>query len=354
MNNKGLTFIEVMMAVAIFGIMALTFTSAIGAFSKIDKQEVDRLQMMEIAREVTEVIKGVNISYNLSWDIKDIKEYIDILISDHDSKYPYYEIEYDFKEIVPSGRMLTVVVSDPEDSDRRCTLVSWLPNSSIITDPISTTNNMPSDKIQPSMWIDSRDRLANDKKFGWHFDMKQGAPDEVYKIISGVSVGAGMALYYLRMYTTFDFTINLYYDPRKFNSNNDTNKAGIVFIDDHTKIEYRALMGFSNKNQVTNLQLARRLPNQQHPTVIASKNFSPGIVAGKKYYLQTEVNGADVTINFGDYDQDNKKRLIDSLSSTITATTSQYKIGIIDCTSGSNNVIFSFPSSQGLGDDCDF
>ncbi|MEG6616269.1 type II secretion system protein [Peptococcaceae bacterium 1198_IL3148] len=57
LNNKGMTLVEVMMAVAVFGIILLLVTQMANASSRLTTDNIEQMQMAAVAHNVAEDIK---------------------------------------------------------------------------------------------------------------------------------------------------------------------------------------------------------------------------------------------------------------------------------------------------------
>lgn len=127
-DDRGMTLIEIMMALAVFGIVMITFISAVRGFSRITADNLDQLRMIELARVETEKYKaGIKDSNFVAPSNDPNKDY-----SPLGTPEQKYGIRY---QLSPSngGQMLTVTVGpagsipDPTDPESYV-LVSWLPS----------------------------------------------------------------------------------------------------------------------------------------------------------------------------------------------------------------------------------
>ncbi len=126
-DNRGMTLIEIMMALAVFGMMMITFASAVRGFSSITADNLEQLRMMELARVETEKYKaGIKDSNFVAPSNDPNKDY-----SPFGTPEQKYGISYQTSPL-NDGQMLTVTVgpagSIPDPTDPLSyVLVSWLP-----------------------------------------------------------------------------------------------------------------------------------------------------------------------------------------------------------------------------------
>ncbi|MCF8009765.1 MAG: prepilin-type N-terminal cleavage/methylation domain-containing protein [Clostridiales bacterium] len=121
-NNKGMTLVEVMMAVAVLGLIILFATQMSTTSSKITGENTDRMDMMEIAREAAEEIRA---KYNGGTSFTTPEK------DDYYIKYKTNEDQYSEGEeiVMDSGNSLTlsIIVSETPGSSNTYKLVIWLP-----------------------------------------------------------------------------------------------------------------------------------------------------------------------------------------------------------------------------------
>ena len=134
-DNRGMTLLEVMMAVAVFGIILVFVTQMTNTSSRIAADNSDQVRMMELARAEAERIKANPSDYELLDGINKTINYT----PDGEKIEQTYAIKYQ-KEVINdsiSGQMLKIIVGsvgDPaspnpleEDNYENYVLVTWLP-----------------------------------------------------------------------------------------------------------------------------------------------------------------------------------------------------------------------------------
>ena len=130
-DNRGMTLIEIMMALTLFGLIMLTFSSAVRGFSSITADNLDQLRMMELARVETEKYKaGIEGSDSRK------KDYSPLGTPGHK-----FGISYRVSTL-NDGHMLTVTVGPAgaipvPDDPLSYVLVSWLPPSLTPAPPLA-------------------------------------------------------------------------------------------------------------------------------------------------------------------------------------------------------------------------
>lgn len=133
-NNRGLTLIEIMMAVAVFGIMIVFISQTAGTTERLKAGNFDQVRMMELARLETEKYKAGNYT----------PAYADIAYPPGTTEQKYgvkYETIY---PVNAPGKLLRITVgppgSPPDPSNpENYVLVSWLQPGQLQFDNINYT-----------------------------------------------------------------------------------------------------------------------------------------------------------------------------------------------------------------------
>lgn len=135
-NNKGMTLVEIMMAVAVLGVALLFVINMTNTSSRVLAGNSDQVRMMELARAQAEtILAGVPFTSPTNKEIK----YPFGSGSSSDPAEKVYAIQYNTDSAgcdVIGGTILTVTVgsvsnnvSTPLDIENHnnCTLVTWIP-----------------------------------------------------------------------------------------------------------------------------------------------------------------------------------------------------------------------------------
>jgi len=335
-NNKGLTLIEIMMALAVFGIIIVVFATSIGAYHRINAGNLDEMRMIELARAVTESIKGDPDMYSVTDNTYDPAEVAD-------TGYPYktdspeqtYSVKiYKPSIAAPSGKMLKVTVGpkdspDPDNETENYTLVSWLPDTKIKAD--TERINEETEPYEGSSW----NNTSNNEPSKWTFS----ATDGIFNKPEGA--GSEKLIYYEgRTYKTFDYMV--YPEIKDALDNKKSSGIAILSAQDITKYYIFCLYN----------EHADKLVYGTEKDLFESGNYT--FELNKQYYLEV-IGKSDnsLTLKFGECDADKKPlppvfEYVDYSTSGFYNSGNEYYLGLYDDTSGSK-VVFTLPKDTILG-----
>lgn len=349
-NNKGVTLVEIMMALAVFGIVMLVFASAIRGYSRINSDNLDRMRMAELARAITEVVKADPDNYP-----GDGIDYSVPCLPAGDS-HPKYAASYmKIKDSTGLGEILKITVGpegeDPSSHPDRFVLVGWLPNTGegFVPTPDPGTGGL-SDPYNPENWIYSNGDSYNENDGYWYI-----LPGGISRTSKG-GTGQGTEertnyIFYKSPFNTFDFTVNLVFDKLSSVQNSGTGIVLKIYDDesyDTDKYIYY-MYGDHKKDPKVSLNFIKVTQNGSEVQPGFPIDTDVPLTTSNKYYLRAIMNpGGSLTLKFGLCDQPGNPQSPASsvdVASFNPSLSSDYLLGLFDETPGSVNSVFTISSS---------
>lgn len=347
-NNRGITLVEIMMALAVFGIVLAVFASAIRGYSRINSDNLDQMRMAELARAITELIKAGPDKYpeNGTYDSY-------LLAGD---SHPKYAVSYDMNEDTGTdlGKILKVTVGpegeDPSSHLDRFVLVSWLPDTGVVPTPDPGTGGL-SDPYNPENWIYSNGDPYKEDDGYWDI-----SPDGISRTPKG-GTGQGKEeeanyIFYKSPFNTFDFTVNLEF--KKLSSVQNSGTGIVLKIYDgesyNTDKYVYYMYGEHTKDPKVFLNFIKVTPGGSEVQPGFPVDTGVPLTTSNKYYLQAIMNpGGSLTLKFGLCDQSGNPQPPASsvdIASFNPSLSSDYLLGLFDETAGSVNPIFTISSAN--------
>ncbi|SFR02819.1 type IV pilus modification PilV family protein [Desulfoscipio geothermicus] len=363
LNSKGMTLVELMMAIAVLGLFLVTCSQVYSFVSRYDADTLDRVRMAEMARAEIEKIKGGNYA-TVSGD----KDYTtgedETVLSIPEQKY-YVDYEplitgepYNpapdtiYKVIVgPAGSL-----PDPGDPDTYI-LAGWEPPE-VEPDIVVLNPLAPTDPYKPGNWVDDDGDPYSEHNWGV-------TDDGIFRKHRG-GTGSGLEdqtnyLYYKKEFNIFDFTTYSVYH----NISQNNTGTGLTFKNGTDRyVFYMTNGGENNRNHhpVIYLNFVKNGVNQDTDTfpyntglILRSEDLYPD--DNEKYYLRAvgAVDGT-LTLQFG-YFADGVLQQPDPVFEKVFPApyfdpSLDYYLGLYDETAGSTNSTFQIPSAAGGEDDC--
>jgi prepilin-type N-terminal cleavage/methylation domain-containing protein len=351
-NKKGMTLIEIMMAVAVFGILLATSAQVYAFVTKYDSETVDQMKMSEIARAELERIKGGGYATGTGKVVDGFVIEYDPEITEVSGQEPQPEPGTIYKILVcPSG-----ITPNPENSDTLI-LAGWVPPK--VAPVIYIPSDSPADPTEPAP---SQPYAAENWIYDNYEDYSQN--DGIWNVdqegISRVSTSAGQGnsdefyLYYKEPFTDFDFIVYPEYSKLKSNSPTGHKGTGITFKTKETDVnltETRYDYYMYERDGNFNLRL------EQDGTEVFDIPTSISASTNQKYYIRATHSEGTLTLDFGTVDADNNisrpEQLMPTVYDNFLDTSKEYLVGLYDSTANDINSTFQLQSaSGGTGEDC--
>jgi len=353
-----MTLPEIMIALAVFGIVLVVFTSAAKFYGSLNAGNLDRLRMMELARSITELIKAdAENNYENNYpEGGGTNPSVPYLVTGDAA--PRYAVNYSMEEDTGTGlgKYLKITVgpenSDPVASAGNFVLVSWLPHVVDTGESTYTPTPVYSSPYDPEMWVEVDDSGNTYDSDNWVIS------EEGISRTTGGGPETTHYIYYNTIYNTFDFTSYIEFEKIKSTQNTGT---GIVFKTDTDDPEpdryiFNIYNGGNNQYPTVSLNFTKNGNVQSGFPVDTEIPIS--IVSDPdacKYYLQaTGDAGGTLTLKFGLCDDNGEQLEPEETFEGIPFDPSRdYLLGLFDETAEQTNSTFTISSSSSLAqDDC--
>ncbi|WP_066638204.1 type IV pilus modification PilV family protein [Desulfolucanica intricata] len=334
-NQKGMTFIEVMMAIAVLGLFLTTCARVYSFVSRYDADTLERLRMAELAEAKMESIKADPAGYP-----QDDTNPITATTPDRT-----YSVLYEIPEEKPEMRKITVGPegSGPDElrdsfSPSNYVLVSWIPPH-VTPNVVELSSEAPVNPYKPGNWVDPDNNDYDPKN--WNV-----APSGISRIATGGGGGGPVELtksiYYKTPFDTFNYIT--YTEFTKLTSKS-ADATGITF---KTAAEnpdvYIFYMYNGNKQDEFWLSFTKNGVVQEGFPI--DTNIPIDTFNNTKYYFKAiGAEDGSLKLDFGfvdDSDVLNSKIPPVQYPPSYLDTSVNYLLGLYDSTSGDINSVFFY------------
>lgn len=369
-DNSGMTLIEIMMAIAVFGLIIIMFTSAVSGYYRVNNGNLEYTRMAELARAELEKIKA-----GAAGSLPDATPF--------DAYYPpgstpanaeqVYTAIY-ANEVIsdagypnPTGQFVKIAVaprgsSNPFTDPEGYVLVSWLPSTAVDPHPEGSVPQAPAQPYVPGNWVDIGTNPYNQQ----YWDVSE---DGITRSTVG-GTGHGLEdttnyIFYNYPFKTFDYTT---YSTFSDISNNNTGTGLAIKKDTDLYVFYMTNGGGTNRNNppIITLNFAKNTSAENPGDLPDTFPYNTGVILrsadlyspAETYYLRA-IGAPDGTLtlsfgiyNPGDVENPHAEKFTIAFPAPYFDPTSNHMVGLFDETSGSTNSTFRLPSNPGDNSDC--
>jgi len=335
-NSKGMTLIEIMIAIAILGIILTTFAQVYSFVNKYDNQTIDLLKMAELAQDELENIKADG---EVPVTPKTVGE---------------YTLKSEVYSTADSGTGYKIIVAlnglplDPADPDSYV-LDGWVaPGVSpviyippVVIDPDTPAPEQP---YTPDNWVyDDSDPYQE--------------ADDIWNVqsngISRVSTSLGhydeSFLFYNEPFYNFDFIAYPVFSKLSSDSPNGDKGTGISFKTVDGSVRYNYYM-YNNNNKFT---IRFDINGVKHSDFDIATDVNA--IVGQKYYIRATHKDGKLTLDYGYFDANGdliKPAMMPREYVDYLDVNEEYLIGLFDSSANDMNSTFQILSSEAGDDDC--